>query len=113
MEQACHRFELLAYIWVDGFCSYVFDEDDKPFLFDSLEEAVAELQDDFDIWAQQIGDGEREYGFDPEEFMIRCVTTDARCRLELSDGRLRLVSVESGEVIHGQEYGRVNRSGLF
>ena len=84
-------------------------------MFDSIEEAIEELQDDFDIWAQEIKDGERESdcSFSAEEFMIRCVGTDSRCNVELSAGKLCLVSIDRGNVIPSQEYMRINQTGLF
>ena len=94
MDPTSHGFELLTYIWCEGFCDYVFDEQDRPFVFDSIEEAVAELQEDFDIWTQQLRDGEREYSFEPGEFRIRCVETNERYELELWNGKLRLVSID-------------------
>ena len=108
-----YRFELLNYVWLEGFRSYIFDEHDKPFLFSSIEEAIEELQDDFDTWAQEIKDGEREYGFDAEEFMIRCVETNACCNVELLNGKLHLVPDDRRARVPRQEYERINRTGLF
>ena len=96
-QSASHRFELLTYIWCDGFRSYVFDEQDKPLVFDSIEEAVAELQEDFDIWARQLRDGKRGYDFDPSEFRIKCLESNERCDLELFNGKLRLVSIDDNQ----------------
>ena len=94
MSVSGYSFELLNHVWLEGDCPYYFDGDGHPLRFPSLEDALAELQDDFDTWAREMEDGEREpdCGFSPEEFEIRCVETDERFGVDLTDGKLRIGS---------------------
>ena len=98
MNKCGLSFELLNYVWLEGFVSYYFDINDKPLRFPSLNEALAELQDDFDIVAQEIADGGREpdCGLSPEEFQIRCVETDARFAIEWMNGRVCIAGHKLG-----------------
>jgi len=97
MQSTERSFELLTCVWLEGFRPYYFDGDGRPLRFASLREAIAELQDDFDTWAREIEEGEREpdFGFSPDEFEIRCVETDERFEMGLIDGRVRIKTTEN------------------
>ncbi len=86
-------FELLNYVWLEGFKPYYFDAQGEPLRFPSLGEALAELQDDFDAVAQEIMEGDRdpECGFSAEEFKIRCTRNNEEFCVELIDGKLRII----------------------
>ena len=93
MDTNSRTFELLNYVWLEGFRPYYLDGNGEPLGFSSLEEALAELQDDFDLVAQEIADGDRDAdcGFSPEEFKIHCIQTAQEFRVDLVDGVLRIV----------------------
>jgi len=113
MNASCHHFELLHYVWLEGYINNLLDECDRPIVFDSVEEVLAELQDDFDIWAEEIRTGERQCKekFDTKEFMVRCVETDARCGFMLVNRKLVLVS--DCQFQSKQDLERINSTGLF
>lgn len=108
-----YGFELLNYVWLEGYCAYILDAKDQSYRFDSIEEALSELQEDFDTWASEIRRDEREDGYEPEEFMIRCIETREVCSVQIIAEKLRLVSPDTGKVIQGVDYERINRTGHF
>lgn len=115
MTTSHHHFELLHCIWLNEFINNLLDEHDKPIVFDSVEEALADLQDDFDTWAEEIrrGERERDEGFSPEEFLVRCVETDAPCELKLVGKKLVLISNGGRQLRSKRDFVRINRIGLF
>ncbi len=112
-----YHFELLTYYWQEGFRDFVFDstdDGDSVVWFDDVEGAVEEIQGCFDIWNKQLRDGERESGFDAEEFVIRCIETKEFCGMTLSDGKVFLRTTGVTErLIPEVEYERINRTGTF
>jgi hypothetical protein len=85
-------YELLNFVWLEGFKPFYFDGKGQTLRFSTLEGAIAELQDDFDTVAREIEDGEREAdcGFSPDEFQIRCVDSGERFDVDLIDGIVRV-----------------------
>ena len=67
------KFEVLTDTFCDGWVNCWSDDDEDPCLFDTLEEAEAELRDMFDTIASDGRAEEDDYS--PEEYMIRNVTT--------------------------------------
>lgn len=114
MKSNAFHFEVVTYIWQEGFRSFVFDEHDAAVWFDKLELAVDDLQGCFDIWSMQLKNGEREWGFDIEEFRIRCVETNAICNLGMSNNRIHLQSADSQRrTIDKTEFPRIDKTGIF
>jgi hypothetical protein len=114
MDKSSYGFELLNYVWLEGYCGWVFG-DEGSIRFPSLGEAVAELQDDLDTWAREIRDGERkpDQSYAPDEFLIRCVETNDTCGVDFIDGRVEIVALGTGRVIPRSEYGEIERTGWF
>lgn len=48
MSASRYHFELLHYVWLEGFLNNLLDESDRPAVFNSVEEALGDLQGDFD-----------------------------------------------------------------
>lgn len=113
MSASRYHFELLHYVWLEGFLNNLLDESDRPVVFDSVEEALEDLQGDFDTWADEIrrGERDREEAFDPEELSMRCVETDARCGFLLVGRKLVLVS--DRQFKSKRDFERINSTGLF
>lgn len=112
MTQA--RFEVLNYTWCDGYINSYLDDHGLPVVFDCIEDALDDLQHDFDIWADQVRSGERapECAFDDEEFLIRCVNTGTTCNVQLVLGTLFLVT-DDLEYIKRECFPEINRTGEF
>jgi hypothetical protein len=74
------KYEIQHSTFVDGWVNTSTTEDSDgnviPLVFDSREEAQAEIDSDLAHIADQIASGEREadHGYDPEEFRVREVT---------------------------------------
>ena len=81
-----HEFQLLMDTFFSGWTGFGYDENENPVTFSAVEEALADLQSVFDIWKQQIRDGERapDESYSPDEFAICCVTTGEICRIAMS-----------------------------
>ena len=94
MNAEPRKFELLNYVWLEGFVPYYFEGDGSPLYFSTVEEVLAELQDDFDTVAQEMADGDRDAdcGYSPDEFRIRCIQTGEEFNVDLVDGKLRVSS---------------------
>lgn len=90
MRSTRRSYELLNYVWLDNFQPYVLGADNLSYRFDSVEMAVAELQDDFDTWTREIESGERapECGWSADEFFIRCVETGELIAIDIVGGRV-------------------------
>src|SRR5690242_6978762 len=72
-----HRFEVLLYTFFDSWTGFAYDDYDVPVHFDTVQDALEDLQEAFDIWQSQIDEGERmpDQGFSPDEFAIRSLNT--------------------------------------
>ena len=55
-------YELLQYSLCDGWVNNLLDGGGEPCVFATLEEAVAELQGEFEDWNAEIESGERDSG---------------------------------------------------
>lgn len=108
------RFEVLSYTWCDGFINSYLDDDESTVIFDCIEEAMEDLQHDFDIWSDQVRSGERapETVFEDKEFLVRCVNTEMECKVQLVLGTLFLVT-DDGEYIKRESFSEINRTGEF
>lgn len=108
------RFEVLVYSWCDGFENSWVDDEGTPIVFDNIEDAVNDLQQDFDILAEQVRSGKREPDaiFGEEEFMIRCVNTGTQCKIALALGAVFLIS-DHGKFLKRSDYPLINHTGFF
>src|SRR3990167_9196907 len=96
------KFEVLTYAWCDGFANSYLNEADLPVTFDCIEDALEDLQDDFDIWANQVRSGERDPDniFCDDEYLIRCIDTGSGCKVKLVLGTLFLTPDEGKFLRH-------------
>ena len=64
-------YEILQYSLCEGWINNLYDGGDCPYVFSSIEEAVAELQEEFDDWQAEIeaGDRDEEDGYDIATFL--------------------------------------------
>lgn len=78
----------MQYSLCEGWINNLYDGNDSPYVFTSIEEAVAELQEEFNDWQTEIGAGEREKddGYDICSFQIICNTTGVVYKLDLIEG---------------------------
>src|SRR3989338_1127046 len=86
-----HRgYEILQFSLCEGWVNNLCDGNDELFFFARLEDALTELQEEFDDWAAEISVGERreDEGFDIGEFHIMCAETDKVYELDLNDGKV-------------------------
>jgi len=87
-------FEILQFSLCEGWVNNLYDGGDCPYVFSSIEEAVAELQEEFDDWQAEIKAGERgeEDKYDISTFQIVCNATEEIYKLDLIAGRVIGVS---------------------
>jgi len=52
-------FEILQFSLCEGWVNNLFDGNNKPHVFATLEEAIAELQEEFDDWQAEMRKGKR------------------------------------------------------
>lgn len=110
-----HEFEVLLYMYFDGWTGFAYDEYDHPVKFGAVEEALADLHDAFRIWDQQILDGERtsDQSFSPDDFAIRSVLTGEMCPIAVSKNEVSL-RCKGGKSLASQiELGKINVTGRF
>lgn len=83
-------FEILQYSICDGWINNLLEGEKNPYVFATLGEAVAELQEEFHDWNAEIKAGERdeEDGFDIATFQIKCGETGMMYALDLIDGKV-------------------------
>jgi hypothetical protein len=83
-------FEILQFSLCEGWVNNLYDNNDNPYVFTTLEEAIAELQEEFDDWQAEIEAGYRdeEDGYDISTFQIVCNATGKIYQLDLADGRV-------------------------
>lgn len=86
-------FEILQYSNCEGWVNNLFDGNDNPYVFSTIEEAVAELQEEFDDWLVEIeiGDRTEEDGYDISTFQIICDKTGIAYELDLVAGKVVVV----------------------
>jgi hypothetical protein len=110
-----HKFEVLLYTYFDGWTGFAYDEYDHPVKFGAVEEALADLQDAFKIWDQQILDGERtpDQLFSPDDFAIRSVATGDQCPIAVSKNVVVLKGKGGKTLTSHVELEKINLTGRF
>lgn len=110
-----HQFEVLLYTYFDGWTGFAYDEDDHPVKFSAVEKALADLQDAFRIWDQQILDGERtpDQSFSPDDFAIRSVVTGDLCHIAVSKNVVVLRGKDGKALATHIELEKINLTGRF
>ena len=83
-------YEILQYSVCDGWVNNLLDGEKNPYVFATLEEARAELQEEFDDWNAEIQAGDRaeDDGYDISTFQIKCAATGMLHELDLSEGKV-------------------------
>jgi hypothetical protein len=87
-------FEILQFSLCEGWVNNLYDGNENPYVLATLEEAVAELQEEFDDWQAEIeaGDRDEEDGYDIATFQIGCSATGVVYELDLIGGRVIVFS---------------------
>ncbi len=83
-------YEILQFSLCDGWINNLYDSNSEPYVFATIEEAIAELQSEFDDWRTEVEHGERSKcdGYDIDSFQIICNTTGIIYSLNLLDGKV-------------------------
>ena len=78
-------FEILQFSLCEGWINNLYDGNDNPYVFSTVEEAIAELQEEFDDWQSEIKNGDRdeEDGYDISTFQIVSNKTGVAYELDL------------------------------
>jgi hypothetical protein len=86
-------YEILQFSLCEGWINNLYDSDDRPYIFDTLEEAIAELQEEFDEWQSEIKAGKRNLyeGYDITTFVIKDNVTDMTYDVDLVNGKIEIV----------------------
>jgi hypothetical protein len=86
-------YEILQFSLCEGWVNNLYDGNDKPFVFARLQEAIAELQEEFDDWQAEIetGDRDEEFGYDIATFQIICNKTGVANELDLVAGKVVVI----------------------
>ena len=110
-----HEFQLLLDTFFSGWTGFGYDENENPVTFSAVEEALADLQSVFDIWKQQIRDGERapDESSSPDEFAICCVTTGEICRIAMSGDKVVLKRGDGVPIKGASDLAAINQTGRF
>ncbi len=84
------KYEILQFSLCEGWANNLYDGNDSHYFFTTIEEAIAELQEEFDDWQAEIETGTRaeDEGYDIGSFQIACNTTEEIYELDLIDGRV-------------------------
>jgi len=110
-----HEFQLLLDTFFSGWTGFGYDENENPVTFSAVEEALADLQSAFDIWEQQVRDGERapDESYSPDEFAISCVTTGEMCRIAMSGDKVVLKRSDGVPIKGAKDLATINLTGRF
>ncbi len=83
-------YEIMQYSICNGWINNLYDGNDNPYVFSTLEEAIADLQEEFDNWKAEIETETRgeDEGYDIGNFKIAYKTTEEIYELDLIDGRV-------------------------
>lgn len=86
-------YEILQYSHCEGWVNNLYDESTNTIVFDTLEEAVAELQAEYDDWNAEIQTGVRskEDFYDISTFQIKCIETGIVYALDLVDDKVTII----------------------
>ncbi len=87
------EFEILQYSLCEDWINNLYDSNDCPYVFATIEEAIAELQEEFDDWQSEIAAGERdeEDCYDIATFKIVCNDTGVAYELGLIAERIVVI----------------------
>ena len=82
--------EILQFSLCEGWVNNLYDGNDNPYVFSTVEEALAELQEEFDDWQTEIAAGARDEkdGYDIAAFQIVCNKTGVAYELDLVAGKV-------------------------
>ena len=85
-----NEYEIMQYSLCDGWINNLYDGNDDPYVFSTLEEAIAELQEEFNDWqaAMENGDRGEDDGYDVSNFQIVSNPTGVLYALDLIDGKI-------------------------
>lgn len=80
----------MQYSDCDGWVNNLLDGERHPYVFATLAEAIAELQEEFDDWNAEIqaGDRDKDDGYDICSFQIKCSATGLFYALDLLGGKV-------------------------
>ena len=86
-------YEIVQHSICEGWINNLYDGDGNPYVFSTLEEAIAELQEEFNDWQFEIENGYRDEddGYDVSDFQILCKVTDMVYALDLIEGQVVIV----------------------
>jgi hypothetical protein len=86
-------FEILQYSICEGWINNLYDGNSCPYVFTTIEDAIAELQEEFDDWQAEIEVGDRDEGdgYDIATFQIICNKTGAAYELDLVAGKVVVI----------------------
>jgi len=86
-------FEILQFSLCEGWVNNLYDGNENPYVLATLEEAIAELQEEFDDWQAEIeaGDRDEEDGYDISTFQIICNKTGVAYVLDLVAGKVVVI----------------------
>ncbi|MBI5098382.1 MAG: hypothetical protein HZB30_03975 [Nitrospirae bacterium] len=87
---ANNGYEIVQYSLCEGWVNNLYDGNDDPYVFTTIEEAIAELQEEYDDWQAEIEAGERgkDYGYDIRSFQIICNATGVMYELDLIEAKV-------------------------
>ena len=87
-------YEILQYSLCEGWSNNLYDSSNMPYVFVTIEDAIAEVQDEFDDWRSEIICGERgeNEGYDINTFQIVCNATGVIYDLDFVEGKVIVVS---------------------
>jgi hypothetical protein len=85
-----NKYEVLQFSLCEGWVNNLYDGNDGPYVFTSIEEAIAELQEEFNDWQAEIEAGERgkDDGYDIRTFQIINNATGVVYELDLIEGNV-------------------------
>jgi hypothetical protein len=87
------EFEILQYSVCEGWVNNLYDGNNKPYVFNTLEDAIAELQEEFNDWQAEIEAGERSQAetYDICTFQIIGHTSGVTYELDLVAGKVVVI----------------------
>jgi len=87
-------YEILQYSLCEGWINNLYDSSNMPYIFVTIEDAIAEVQDEFDDWRMEVQAGERgeDEGYDINTFQIVCNATGVIYDLDFVEGKVIVVS---------------------
>ena len=87
-------YEILQFSLCEGWVNNLYDGNDSPYVFSTIEEAIAELKEEFDDWQTEIevGDRDEEDGYDISTFQIVYNETGVAYELDLVAGKVVVIN---------------------